>query len=234
MEYDMLPRRSMMSSLGAAVAAFALGSRTAGAQTAARRFQPARHPQDAWLDAVAGKHRTLIDAATTNGAGEGMLYANNLYEANKSGYSLPEGDIGVVVCLRHFATAFAFNDAIWAKYGKTISAIVKDIHYHPTTYVPQHIDFLVLETDTAVSVNVPIVVLGAAECPGIKLGGFARQPIRALTVKCLPKDIPQQFFLNIQDLQLAQSKRLSDIEVPSSVKPMAKNMNEVAIVIAKR
>lgn len=126
-------------------------------------------------------------------------------------------------------TVFTLEDG-----GKTVSAIVKDIHYHPTTYIPQHIDFLVLETDTAVSVNVPIVVLGSADCPGIKLGGFARQPIRALTVKCLPKDIPQQFFLNIQDLQLAQSKRLSDIEIPSSVKPMAKNMNEVAIVIAKR
>ena len=125
MEYDMLPRRSMMSSLGAAVAAFALGSREASAQTAAGRFQPARHPQDAWLDAVAGKHRTFIDAATTNGAGEGMLYANNLYEANKSGYSLPEGDIGVVVCLRHFATAFAFNDAIWAKYGKLMSTMLE-------------------------------------------------------------------------------------------------------------
>jgi large subunit ribosomal protein L25 len=116
----------------------------------------------------------------------------------------------------------------------SIRAIVKDIHYHPTTYAPQHIDFLALEPNTPVNVNVPIVVLGASECPGIKLGGFSRQPVRSLQVKCLPKDIPQQFSLNIQDLQLTQSKRLSDIEIPESVRPMAKNMNEVAIVIAKR
>jgi hypothetical protein len=125
MKNDTYARRSMMSGLGAAVAAFALGSGTAVAQTAARQFQPARHPQDAWLDAVAGKHRTFIDAATVAGAGEGMLYANNLYEANKSGYSLSERDIAVVVCLRHFATAFAFNDAIWSKYGKLMSTMLE-------------------------------------------------------------------------------------------------------------
>jgi hypothetical protein len=124
MKNDIRTRRSMISGMGAAAAVFTLGSSTAGAQTTARRFQAARHSQDAWLDAAAGKHRTFIDASTARGAGEAMLYANNLYEANKSGYSLPENDIAVVVCLRHFATAFAFNDAIWAKYGKVMSTLL--------------------------------------------------------------------------------------------------------------
>ena len=78
MTHDMQARRSMMSGLVATIAAFALGSKTAAAQTPAARFQPARHQQDAWLDAIAGKHRTFIDASTPRGAGEAMLYANNL------------------------------------------------------------------------------------------------------------------------------------------------------------
>ena len=122
---NMRTRRSMISGMGTAAAVVALGSSTAGAQTAAGRFQAARHPQDAWLDAVAGRHRTFIDASTPAGAGEAMLYANNLYEANKTGYALPEGDIVVVACLRHFATPFAFNDAMWAKYGKPMSALLQ-------------------------------------------------------------------------------------------------------------
>jgi hypothetical protein len=120
-----LARRSLLSGLGAAAAAFALTSKTAIAQTPARPFQPARHPQDAWFAAVHGTHRNFIDASTASGAGEAMLYANNLYEANKSGYSLLEKDIAVVVCLRHFATAFAYNDAIWAKYGKVMSTMLQ-------------------------------------------------------------------------------------------------------------
>jgi len=122
MNHESLPRRSMLSRLGVTMAAFAVGTRSASAQTPAARFQAASHPEDAWLDAVPGKHRTYIDASTANGAGEAILYANNLYVANKSGYALPESDIVVVVGLRHFATVFAFTDAIWAKYGKLMSA----------------------------------------------------------------------------------------------------------------
>ena len=123
----MKTRRSMMSGLGAATVGVALASGRLAAQTtnAAGRFQAARHPQDAWLDAVAGKHRTFIDASTPRGAGEAILYANNLYEANKSGYSVSEGDIVVVACMRHFATPFAYNDAIWDKYGKVISTMIE-------------------------------------------------------------------------------------------------------------
>jgi hypothetical protein len=120
-------RRSVMSGLGVAAVGVALGSRPLAAQTtnSGGRFQPARHQQDAWLDAVAGKHRIFIDASTPRGAGEAILYANNLYEANKSGYSLTEPDVVVVACMRHFATPFAYNDAIWKKYGKVLSMMIE-------------------------------------------------------------------------------------------------------------
>jgi hypothetical protein len=125
MTHDLSTRRAMLSGLGTAAAAFAVGAPTAAAQTPAGRFQPARHAQDAWLDAIAGKHRTFIDAATPRGAGEAVLYANNLYESNKAGYSLPDTDIVVVACFRHFATPFAYTDAIWAKYGKQFSMMIE-------------------------------------------------------------------------------------------------------------
>jgi hypothetical protein len=126
MTKNMRARRSMISGLGAAAVGAAIGARPAAAQTtAARRFQPARHQQDAWLDAIAGTHRSFIDASTPRGAGEAMLYANNLYEANKTGYAVPERDIVVVACMRHFATPFAYTDAMWAKYGKVFSMMIE-------------------------------------------------------------------------------------------------------------
>lgn len=127
MTKQMRARRSMMTGLGAAAVGVALGSKSAAAQTGggARRFQATRHQQDAWLDSIAGKHRIFIDAATPRGAGEALLYANNLYEADKSGYSLADPDIVVVACMRHFATPFAYNDAIWKKYGKVFSMMIE-------------------------------------------------------------------------------------------------------------
>jgi intracellular sulfur oxidation DsrE/DsrF family protein len=120
-----MARRSVITRFGlVASAALAFGSKAVGAQAPARPFQAARHTEDDWLDAVAGKHRTIVDAATASGAGESILYANHLYVANQSGYALAERDVAVVVCVRHFATTFAYNDAMWAKYGKVMSAML--------------------------------------------------------------------------------------------------------------
>ena len=113
-------RRAVLTG-AAAAAAVSLSPARAAAQATARRFQPARHAQDAWLDTVPGRHRTFIDCASVSAGAAGILYANNLYVANAKGYQLKESDVAVVVCLRHFATVFAFNDAIWAKYGQALS-----------------------------------------------------------------------------------------------------------------
>ena len=116
--------------------------------------------------------------------------------------------------------------------GKKSKAIIKDVQYNHATYAIEHIDFLELEDGRPVTVNVPIQILGGAECPGVKLGGTLRQVIRSLKVACLPKHIPQEFSLDVRDLNLAQAKRLSDLTIPEHVQPKA-TMSEVAVVIAK-
>jgi len=117
-------RRKVLTG-AAAAAAVTLAPGAARAQAPASRYAPARHSQDEWLDGVPGRHRTIVDCASTASAGAGILYANNLYVANAKGYSLKEADVAVVVCLRHFATVFAFNDVVWAKYGQALSDAVK-------------------------------------------------------------------------------------------------------------
>ena len=96
-----------------------------------------------------------------------------------------------------------------------------------------HIDFARFDDKATVTVNVPIQVVCAGDCVGVKLGGFVRQAIRSLKVSGLLKDIPQEFVVDVRDMQIAQTKRLSDLSIPAGVKPMAK-MNEVAVVIAKK
>lgn len=117
--------------------------------------------------------------------------------------------------------------------GKKMRAIVKDIQYAPTTYNVIHIDFEELKDDTLVQVKVPVNCTGVAECAGIKLGGFLRQVIRTIKVECLPKHIPAYFEVDVRDLGVRQSKRLSDIAMPKGVKPVMA-ADEVVVVIAKR
>ena len=121
------PRRSFLTRVGVSAVGISAMSAIVDAQAprAGGRFQAAQHAEDDWLDQVPGKHRTVLDAVTADGAGNAILFANNLYQANKSGYALGDGDLAIVIVLRHFATAFAFTDAIWAKYGKPMSEMLK-------------------------------------------------------------------------------------------------------------
>jgi hypothetical protein len=114
----------MLVGLGAAAAASVVAVQNAGAQTAGATFRPTRHPEDSWLEAPGAKHRIVIDAPTPHGAGEAVLFANNLYEANKNAYKGTEKDLGLVIVLRHFGTPFGYNDAIWAKYGKAMGTMI--------------------------------------------------------------------------------------------------------------
>ena len=121
----MKTRRSLMTGLGAAAAAAVLVPASAGAQTRTSNFRPARHNNDSWMDELKGQHRVFIDSSTASGGAEALLYANNLYMANESGYSLKPADLAIIVCLRHFATPFGYNDAAWKKYGKAFAIIMQ-------------------------------------------------------------------------------------------------------------
>ncbi len=128
MKRDMWSRRSLMSLVGAATT-MALGSRAANAQTPstspAAPYQPARHDKDAWFDKMPGKHRVVLDVTTASGVGEALGFAGNFFSGNKSGYDLDDGDLAMVICLRHSATVFGFTDPIWAKHGKALADAVK-------------------------------------------------------------------------------------------------------------
>lgn len=121
-------RRSFLGRLaaGAATLAAALATNgvSASAQEASSDFKPARHPQDDWLDAIPGKHRLFLDAITAQGAAEAIAFASNYALANKTGYGLEASDLATVICYRHFATPFAYGDAVWAKYGVFWSGII--------------------------------------------------------------------------------------------------------------
>jgi hypothetical protein len=113
-------RRAFLFNVGTAAAAVGLGSSTAHAQPAAApdpHWQPARHAQDDWFDQIPGKHRFFFDVTTMKGVEESTMFVSNYFGASKSGYGLQDADMAVVVGIRHHATPFAFNDAMWEKYG---------------------------------------------------------------------------------------------------------------------
>jgi hypothetical protein len=91
------------------------------AQSASPAWQAARHAEDDWFDRIPGKHRMVFDTTTPEGFGAALLFSNNSLETNKNAYGLEYSDLALVIVVRHNSTAFAYNDAIWAKYGRILA-----------------------------------------------------------------------------------------------------------------
>lgn len=158
-----------------------------------------------------------------------------LYSKGKQGTPIMVDTADFNLCLErvkkgHLPTT---KFSLVAEDGKEISAIVKDIQYHVTTYEILHLDFEQLNEKVHVNVKVPIECEGVVDCVGIKLGGVLRQVIRYLKVNCLPKDIPESFKLDVKNLKIKESLRLSDIQIADGIRPLA-DLHEVAVAIVKR
>lgn len=89
--------------------------------TVPARFEPARHDQDDWMDAIPGKHRLVLDATSDEGVRNALLFASNFMLANRNDYGLQNQDLAVIVVVRHIGTQHGFNDAMWAKYGASFA-----------------------------------------------------------------------------------------------------------------
>jgi intracellular sulfur oxidation DsrE/DsrF family protein len=114
-------RRSFLTRLSAGVTAFAAvvtgGQAAQGQSVAPKNWQPERHEKDDWLDRAPAKHRLVFDTTTPDGLGEAIAFASNFMRVNRTDYGLQNDDLAVVIVVRHRSTAFAYSDAIWAKYG---------------------------------------------------------------------------------------------------------------------
>jgi len=108
-----------------------------GAQPAAPPTGPKMHTQDDWLDRAPRGHRAVFDVWMADKVGEALGFAGNWMRYNKDAYGLSDSDLGLVIVARHGSTPFAFNEAMWTKYGKIfgqyMSANDKERHPNPTT-----------------------------------------------------------------------------------------------------
>jgi intracellular sulfur oxidation DsrE/DsrF family protein len=121
-----IARRAVLTALGtgAVVLGATSASREASAQGA--RWEPALDKEDDWMD-LPGRHRLVFDATSANGAGDALFFASNYLAVNKSAYGLAPSELANIIILRHFATVFAYDDAMWAKYGAMLADLAQFI-----------------------------------------------------------------------------------------------------------
>ena len=112
-----------------------------------------------------------------------------------------------------------YSNVIDLNVGKTkIEVILKDIQRDPQKSHITHIDFLEVDQNVKITVNVPINFINEDTCVGIKKsGGVISHIITEIEISCLPKDIPENIQVDVQELDINQSIHLTEIKLPDGV-----------------
>jgi|TARA_Y100000996_G_scaffold413724_1_gene402660 large subunit ribosomal protein L25 len=112
-----------------------------------------------------------------------------------------------------------YSNVIDLNVGKTkIEVILKDLQRDPQKSNITHIDFLVVDQNVKITVNVPIKYVNEETCVGVKTsGGVISHIITDVEISCFPKDIPENIEVDIQELDINQSIHLTEISLPDGV-----------------
>lgn len=110
--------------------------------------------------------------------------------------------------------------------GKTHKCIIKDIQFHPVTDSIVHVDFLELKDGNQVKLQVPVKFEGVS--PGVRGGGKLIQVLRKIKIKTTPDNIVDHLSVDISELELNESVRVRDLQIPDGIEVI----NNTAIPIA--
>ncbi len=100
--------------------------------------------------------------------------------------------------------------------GDTRLSMVKDLQRDPVRRTVTHVDFLLIDPDTPLSVDVPVSLVGTA--PKLDaLKGMVDQLRHTLTVSAKPGAIPNMLEADISDLDIGTAIKAGDIPLPDGV-----------------
>ncbi|KAA6321073.1 50S ribosomal protein L25 [termite gut metagenome] len=93
--------------------------------------------------------------------------------------------------------------------GQKMTAILKEIQFHPVSDKILHIDFLEISASKPIVIEVPVLLEGLPE--GVKAGGKLALQMRKLKVKALYKNIPEKLVIDVNDLNLGKTIKVGDL-----------------------
>jgi large subunit ribosomal protein L25 len=98
--------------------------------------------------------------------------------------------------------------------GTSQQAIIKDLQRHPAKDRIMHADFLRIQMDQAITVEVPLHFLNEDSCLGVRQGGGnISHNMTSIEISCLPGDLPEYIEVDIADLDLGDSIHISGLKL---------------------
>ncbi|WP_242927640.1 50S ribosomal protein L25/general stress protein Ctc [Pontibacter vulgaris] len=118
-----------------------------------------------------------------------------------------------------YAPAILFRDLVYSPEvyevdlnieGTHYKAVMQDVQFHPVNEMLLHVDFLELQEDKPVKMDIPVKMVGTS--PGVIVGGKLVTKLRKLKVKALPANLPDYVEVDISELELGKSIKVNKIK----------------------
>tara|TARA_B100001559_G_C16477724_1_gene612214 strand:+ start:1102 stop:1770 length:669 start_codon:yes stop_codon:yes gene_type:complete len=103
--------------------------------------------------------------------------------------------------------------------GKIEKILPKQLQYHPVSDRLIHFDFLRVQENTKVNVEIPVEFLNQEKCPGLKKGGVLNTVRRLVELTCNANNIPSKLEFDLIESEIGDAIKISSIGLPEGVSP---------------
>lgn len=132
------------------------------------------------------------------------------------------------------ASAHGRNTVLELEVGQEkVLVLLTDYQYHPVSRSLLHADFIRINLDEPVAVEVPFELVGKAR--GLTMGGELHKVFRKLPISCLPANIPVKIEYDVTEMELDDHIPASKLPLPEGVAVrLPPNQTVCALVTEKK
>lgn len=118
--------------------------------------------------------------------------------------------------------------------GKKISTLPRDFQLDPVSDRPIHVDFLRVEPNSEIAVEVPVQFINEIAAPGIKRGGVLNVVRHRIALICRVDSIPEKIVADLTGLDIGDSLHISKVALPEGARPVIRDRDFTIVTIAGR
>ncbi|SFI80788.1 50S ribosomal protein L25 [Planctomicrobium piriforme] len=171
---------------------------------------------------VTGKSRDKLGTATARRIRQQGLVPCNVYGHKQDAASIVMDADMVNSLVRSGARVVDLDVG-----GKSEKALIKDVQWDTFSSYIMHVDFLRVDVDERVKIDVPLQLKGTA--PGVAAGGVLEIPHHHVTIECLAIEVPDFILVRVAHLNVGDAVHVSDLQdLPEGVKVL--NAPEMVLV----
>ena len=115
---------------------------------------------------------------------------------------------------------------------KEYNVLPREITFDTVSDEPIHIDFLRIVEGSKIDLEIPVKFINDDKCPGLKRGGVLNIVRRKVELTCPTENIPKELIVDLNDLDIGASIKISSINLPVNVTPTISDRDFVIATVA--